>query len=83
MVGFVYLLLAYLHAISLLIFFFFPLSPSSCPFISFKQEIKKYEMSLIERLLPEIECSVQSKVYSPTSYLLGWKAPHQLYILSY
>src|SRR6266536_5932218 len=31
MVGFVYLLLAYLHATSLLIFYFFPMSPSSYP----------------------------------------------------
>ena len=46
MVGFVYLLLAYSHATSLLIFYFFPMSPSSYPFASFKQEIKKYEMSI-------------------------------------
>src|SRR6266516_2547747 len=37
MVGFVYLLLAYLYATSLLIFYFFPMSPSSYPFASFKQ----------------------------------------------
>src|SRR6266496_2265761 len=41
MVGFVYLLLAYLHATSLLIFYFFSISPSSCPVASFSQEIKK------------------------------------------
>ena len=40
-------------------------------------------MSLIERLLPEIKCSIQSKIYSPISYLLGRKVPHQLYILNY
>jgi len=45
MVGFVYLLLAYLRVTSLLIFYFlFFMSPSSYSFASFKQEIKKYEM---------------------------------------
>src|SRR6266536_1268963 len=63
--------------------FFFPMSPSSYPFASFKQEIKKYEMSLMERLLPEMGCSVQPKAYSPTSYLSGRKAPHQLCTLSH
>src|SRR6266498_4606824 len=34
--------------------------------------------SLMERLLPEMGCSVQPKAYSPTSYLSGRKAPHRL-----
>src|SRR6266536_6054271 len=38
--------------------------------------------SLMERLLPEMGCSVQPKAYSPTSYLLGRKAPQQLCTLS-
>ncbi len=58
MVGFVNLLLAYLHTISLLIFYIFFISPSSYLFASFKQEIKKYEIFLIKKLLPEIEYSV-------------------------
>ncbi len=59
------------------------MSPSSYPFASFKQEIKKYEKSLMERFLPEMGYSIQSKAYSPTSYLSGRKAPHQLYTLNH
>src|SRR6266536_5831338 len=46
MAGFVYLLFAYLHATSLLIFYFFSISLSRCPVASFSQEIKKYKMPI-------------------------------------
>src|SRR6266498_5528838 len=83
MAGFIYLLLAYLHATSLLIFCFFSISPPNCPVASFSQKIKKYKIPLVEKLLPKIGCSIQSETYSPISYLSGRKAPHQLYTLSY
>src|SRR6266498_4186061 len=65
----------------------------SCPYIHFfigkiycffdsKQFCIK-DFALVERLLPEMGCSIQPKTYSPTSYPSGRKAPHQLYTLSH
>src|SRR6266536_5109539 len=44
MAGFVYLLLAYLYATSLLIFFFFFISPFCFPVSSFILEFKKFKI---------------------------------------